>query len=45
MRKIIFTQVITDNGKTTFSGLFDRNGLPVMIELEKDICANTFDWI
>lgn len=36
MRKIIFTQVITDNGKTTFSGLFDKNGLPVMIELEKD---------
>lgn len=36
MRKIIFTQVMTENGKSTFSGLFDSNGLPVTVELEKD---------
>lgn len=36
MRKIIFTQVLTDNGKSVFHGLFDKNGLPVAIELEKD---------
>lgn len=36
MRKIIFTQVMTDNGKSAFHGLFDGNGLPVIVELEKD---------
>lgn len=36
MKKIIFTQVITENGRSTFSGLFDSNGLPVTVELEKD---------
>jgi hypothetical protein len=36
MKKIIFTQVIAENGKSTFSGLFDSNGLPVTVELEKD---------
>lgn len=36
MRKIIFTQVMTGNGKSIFSGLFDGNGLPVTVELEKD---------
>jgi len=36
MKKIIFTQVITENGRSTFSGLFDGNGLPVTVELEKD---------
>ena len=33
MRKITFTQVMTENGKSTFSGLFDSNGLPVTVEL------------
>lgn len=36
MKKIIFTQVMTENGKSIFSGLFDSNGLPVTVELEKD---------
>ena len=36
MRKIIFTQVMTDNGKSTFSGLYDKGGLPVIVEIEKD---------
>lgn len=36
MRKIIFTQVLTTNGTVNFSGLYDENGLPVKIELEKD---------
>lgn len=36
MRRIIFTQVMTENGKSIFSGLFDSNGLPVTVELEKD---------
>lgn len=36
MKKIIFTQMITDNGKSTFSEFFDSNGLPVTVELEKD---------
>lgn len=36
MRKIIFSQVLTTNGTTEFSGLYDENGLPVKVELEKD---------
>lgn len=36
MRKIIFTQVMTDNGKSTFSGLYDKGGLPVIVEIEKN---------
>ena len=36
MRKIIFTQVLTANGNAVFSGLYDENGLPVKVELEKD---------
>lgn len=36
MRKIIFTQVMTTNGTASFSGLYDENGLPVKVELEKD---------
>ena len=36
MRKIIFAQVLTTNGSTVFSGLFDENGDPVSIETECD---------
>ena len=28
MKKIIFAQVMADNGKSVFSGLFDENGDP-----------------
>ncbi|GEM_PF-1156639 len=34
MKKVIFSQVITDNGIAEFSGVYDRNGLPVKIILE-----------
>lgn len=36
MKKIIFAQVLTINGKTEFSGLYDENGNPVSIETERD---------
>lgn len=36
MKKIIFSQVMTDNGTAEFSGVYDRNGLPVKIILEAD---------
>ena len=36
MRKIIFAQVLTTNGTTEFSGLYDENGNPVSVETEKD---------
>lgn len=36
MRKVIFMQVLTDNAKTQFNGLYDENGLPVTIELERE---------
>ena len=36
MKKIIFAQVLTTNGKTEFSGLYDENGNPVSVETEKD---------
>lgn len=36
MKKIIFTQVLAENGVTNFNGLYDENGLPVIVELEKD---------
>ena len=29
MKKIIFAQVMADNGKSVFSGLFDENGEPI----------------
>ena len=29
MKKIIFAQVLTTNGTTDFSGLYDENGDPV----------------
>lgn len=36
MKKIIFAQVFTTNGKTAFSGLYDENGNPVSVETECD---------
>lgn len=36
MKKIIFSQVLVENGVTNFNGLYDENRLPVAIELEKD---------
>jgi hypothetical protein len=36
MRKIIFAQVLTTNGTTEFSGLYDENGNPVVVEMECD---------
>ena len=36
MKKIIFAQVLTTNGTTEFSGLYDENGDPVSVEVERD---------
>ena len=36
MKKIIFAQVLTTNGLTEFSGLYDENGVPVSVEMERD---------
>lgn len=36
MKKVIFSQILAGNGVTDFSGLFDENGLPVYVELEKN---------
>lgn len=36
MKKVIFSQVMTDNGTAEFSGVYDRNGLPVKVILEVD---------
>ena len=36
LRKIIFAQVLTTNGTTEFSGLYDENGNPVVVEMECD---------
>ena len=36
MKKIIFAQVLTANGTTRFTGLFDRNGNSVTVETERD---------
>ena len=33
---LIFGSLITANGKSTFSGLYDENGFPVKVVLEKD---------
>ena len=33
---LIFGSLITANGKSTFSGLYDKNGKPVKLMLEKD---------
>ncbi len=34
MNKVIFSQVLTENGITIFKKLYDENGLPVNVELE-----------
>ena len=36
MKKIILAQVLTAKGKTEFSGLYDRHGNAVMVEVERD---------
>jgi|GEM_PF-6230200 len=36
MKKIIFAQALTTNGITEFSGLYDENGNPVVVEMEYD---------
>ncbi|WP_124100932.1 hypothetical protein [Ruminococcus sp. Marseille-P6503] len=36
MKKIIFAQILTTNGTTEFSGLYDENGDPVIVETERD---------
>lgn len=36
MKKVIFSQVMADNGTAEFSGVYDRNGLPIKIVLEVD---------
>lgn len=36
MKKVIFSQILAGSGVTNFSGLFDENGLPVCVELEKN---------
>ena len=36
MKKVIFSQVMTDNGTAEFSGVYDKNGLPVKVVLEVD---------
>lgn len=36
MKKVIFSQVMTDSGTAEFSGVYDENGLPVKIILEVD---------
>ncbi len=36
MKKVIFSQVMTDNGTAEFAGIYDKNGLPVKIVLEID---------
>ena len=36
MKRLLFGSLITANGKSTFSGLYDENGKPVKLMLEKD---------
>ena len=36
MKKIILAQVLTAKGKTEFSGLYDRHGNAVTVEVERD---------
>ena len=33
MKRVISSQAVMDNGKTTFSGLFTSEGVPVEVEL------------
>lgn len=34
MKKVVYSQVLAENGITNFSGLYDENSLPVNVELE-----------
>ena len=34
MKKVIYSQLLAENGITNFSGLYEENGLPVNVELE-----------
>lgn len=36
MKKILTAQVLTGRGIATFAGLYDHDGNPVTVELEKD---------
>lgn len=36
MKKLILAQVLTTNGTAECSGLYDENGDPVTLEIEKD---------
>lgn len=36
MKKLILAQVLTTNGTAECSGLYDENGDPVTVEVEKD---------
>ena len=36
MKKLIVAQVLTTNGTAECSGLYDENGDPVTVEVEKD---------
>ena len=36
MKKIILAQVLTAKGKTEFSGLYDRHGNAVTVDVERD---------
>ena len=36
MKKIILAQVLTTKGKTEFSGLYDRHGNAVTVDVERD---------
>ncbi len=36
MKKIILSQVLTTNGTTEFTGLYDENGNLVSVEMERD---------
>ena len=36
MKKLILAQVLTTNGTAECSGLYDENGDPVTVEIEKD---------
>ena len=36
MKKIILAQVLTAKGKTEFSGLYNRHGNAVTVEVERD---------
>lgn len=36
MKKVLFLQLLAENGKAQFHGLYDENGIPVTVETECD---------